>query len=61
MEISQVDGDSVETGSFNYTDSAAHRNSENVLVIWHHPTLAKEYATYWQRLWEEGEPYRARY
>lgn len=56
-----VDGDTVETGSFNYTDSAARRNSENVLVIWHHPTLAKEYATYWQRLWEEGEPYRARY
>lgn len=56
-----VDGDTVETGSFNYTDSAAKRNSENVLVIWHHPTLAKEYTTYWQRLWEEGEPYRARY
>lgn len=56
-----VDGDTVETGSFNFTDSAARRNSENVLVIWHHPTLAREYTTYWQRLWEEGEAYHARY
>lgn len=60
-KILVIDGDTVETGSFNYTDSAARRNSENVLVIWHHPTLAKEYTTYWQRLWEEGDPYRARY
>lgn len=56
-----VDGDTVQTGSFNYTDAATRRNSENVLVVWHHPALAKQYNDYWLRLWGEGEPYVARY
>ena len=30
-----VDAETVELGSFNYSDAAAHRNSENVLVNWH--------------------------
>ena len=37
-----VDGETVVTGSFNYTWSAEHRNAENLLVI-HDPTLAAEY------------------
>lgn len=59
-KILVVDGDTVQTGSFNYTDSASRRNSENVLVVWHHPALAKQYGDYWLRLWGEGEPYVAR-
>jgi phosphatidylserine/phosphatidylglycerophosphate/cardiolipin synthase-like enzyme len=58
-KIMVIDGDSVETGSFNFTTSAAKRNSENVLLVWHHPALAKQYSVYWQRLWEESEPYAA--
>ena len=40
-----VDGRHVETGSFNFTVSAAKRNSENVLVLWNNPTLANRYIT----------------
>ena len=38
-----VDGDAVQTGSFNYTTSAATRNAENVLVVQDSPELAKAY------------------
>lgn len=52
-----VDEETVETGSFNFTDAAAKWNSENVLVIWRHPALAKQFTEYWTRLWEESEPF----
>jgi len=51
-----IDADTVQTGSFNYSGEARH-NSENVLVIWHHRALATQYNAYWQRLWEESEPF----
>lgn len=54
-----IDADTVETGSFNYSGEA-RRNSENVLVIWHHQALARQYNAYWQRLWEESDPYYKR-
>ncbi len=41
-----VDGETVVTGSFNYTWSAEHRNAENLLVI-HDPALAAEYTQNW--------------
>jgi phosphatidylserine/phosphatidylglycerophosphate/cardiolipin synthase-like enzyme len=50
-----VDGASVETGSYNYTESAAKRNAENVLVIWNAPGLAAAYAEEFERLWAESE------
>ena len=56
-KILLVDDDTIETGSFNFTQAAAKRNSENVLVVWHHPALAAQYMRYWQRLWDEGEDY----
>jgi len=34
-----ADRQTVEQGSFNYSDAAAHRNSENVLVNWGNPKL----------------------
>lgn len=34
-----VDGLHVETGSFNFTASAASRNSENVMVQWNAPSV----------------------
>jgi len=49
-----VDGATVQTGSFNYTASAATRNAENVLVLRHAPAIAAQYTTEWQRLWHEG-------
>ncbi|CAG9264387.1 Phosphatidylserine/phosphatidylglycerophosphate / cardiolipin synthase-like protein [Burkholderia diffusa] len=56
-----VDGESVETGSFNYSQAAARRNSENAIVIWRNPVLAKSYLEHWQSRWEQGVPYRSTY
>lgn len=49
-----VDGDTVETGSFNFTSSAEKRNSENAVVIWHLPSLAHSYLVHWQDRWNRG-------
>lgn len=56
-----ADGNTVQTGSFNYTASAATRNAENVLVIWGQPRLAEIYVTEWQRHWNHALPYSGRY
>jgi phosphatidylserine/phosphatidylglycerophosphate/cardiolipin synthase-like enzyme len=42
-----IDGDTVITGSFNYTYRAEHSNVENLLVI-HDPALAAQYARHWR-------------
>jgi phosphatidylserine/phosphatidylglycerophosphate/cardiolipin synthase-like enzyme len=49
-----ADGTAVQTGSFNYTSSAAQRNAENVLVVRNAPALAAQYGAEWRRLWDEG-------
>ena len=56
-----VDGRTVQTGSFNYSDAAARRNSENVLVNWDNPALAKAYLTHFERNQRQARPYRLRY
>lgn len=56
-----VDGTTVETGSFNYTSAAEIKNAENVLVIRGNPELANSYLKNWKQLWDEAEPYQARY
>ena len=55
-----VDGVTVETGSFNYTASAEHKNGENILVL-HDPAVAQRYGQEWDRLWAESEEMKARY
>jgi len=54
-----IDAKTVETGSFNYTAAAEQRNSENVLVLWETPELARLYGDNWQLLWDSAEPYAA--
>ncbi len=49
-----ADGDTVETGSFNYTSSAATKNAENVVVI-RDASLATSYTKEWRRLWDEAD------
>jgi len=49
-----VDGTAVQTGSFNYTSSAAQSNAENVLIVRNAPVLAAQYDAEWRRLWDEG-------
>ena len=55
-----VDGETVETGSFNFTAAASEKNAENVLVL-HDPTAAQQYAREWERLWGESEGMKAQY
>lgn len=56
-----IDGQHVQTGSFNYSAAAARYNYENVLVVRHHPTLAKHYLENWQQLFKEGKVYKSTY
>ena len=50
-----VDGQHVETGSFNYTFSAAERNAENALVVWNNADMAKRYEAEFERLFAEAD------
>jgi phosphatidylserine/phosphatidylglycerophosphate/cardiolipin synthase-like enzyme len=56
-----VDGQTVETGSFNYTRSAQARNAENVMVLRGEPAVARAYMAEWNRLWSESSVYAPRY
>ena len=56
-----IDGQHVETGSFNYSDAAAHHNSENVIVVWNNPELAKIYLKHWLSRYESGQEYSPTY
>ncbi|WP_215782059.1 MULTISPECIES: phospholipase D family protein [unclassified Paludibacterium] len=51
-----IDGKTVETGSFNYSQAAVKANAENVLLLWNVPSLAADYRREWQRLWAESQP-----
>jgi phosphatidylserine/phosphatidylglycerophosphate/cardiolipin synthase-like enzyme len=50
------DGETVITGSFNFTKQAENGNAENLLVI-HSQELAKVYAANWQKHFEHAERY----
>jgi phosphatidylserine/phosphatidylglycerophosphate/cardiolipin synthase-like enzyme len=52
-----IDKNTVETGSFNYTQNAEKHNAENVVVIKNNKKLTKEFMENWQKLWDEGEEY----
>jgi len=49
-----IDGESVETGSFNFTEAAVKHNAENALVLGHLQSLAQAYTEEWNRLWGES-------
>ncbi len=51
-----IDGRAVQTGSFNYTNAAAHNNAENVVYLRDVLGIAERYEHEWQRLWQEAEP-----
>lgn len=55
-----VDGNTVETGSFNFAPSAETTNSENVVVIRDMPEVSRQYIAHWQSRWELGVPYPQR-
>ena len=51
-----IDGKTVETGSFNYTRSAAERNAENAIAI-DDPELVEQYGREFVRLMNEAQDY----
>ena len=52
-----ADRQTVELGSFNYSDAAAHKNSENVLVNWGNPKLAEVYLRHFERNYAQAVRY----
>lgn len=54
-----IDGETVITGSFNFTRAAEEQNAENLLVI-HDPRLAAKYAQNWQQHLAHSEAYAGR-
>jgi phosphatidylserine/phosphatidylglycerophosphate/cardiolipin synthase-like enzyme len=55
-----VDGETLETASFDFTSSAESRNAENVLTL-HDATGAAQYGQEWERLWDESQRKTKRY
>ncbi|MFN7094007.1 MAG: phospholipase D family protein [Burkholderiales bacterium] len=56
-----IDGKTIETGSFNYSAAAAHKNAENVLVLWNVPQIAQRYEEQWDSYWQEATTLAAKY
>ncbi len=48
-----VDGNTVETGSYNFSRAAARKNSENVVVLKNMPDVAAQYLEHWQDRWNK--------
>jgi phosphatidylserine/phosphatidylglycerophosphate/cardiolipin synthase-like enzyme len=56
-KVQIADGRTLQTGSYNYSDAAARRNSENVIVHWDNPDLAMAYAEHFERNWRLSKPF----
>jgi phosphatidylserine/phosphatidylglycerophosphate/cardiolipin synthase-like enzyme len=52
-----IDGQSVQTGSFNYTAGANKRNAENVILLKDVPDMANKYLTDFEKLYSEGKEF----
>lgn len=51
-----VDAEAVLTGSFNWTESAQHKNVELLLII-DQPGAIKQFQELFERLWDGSEPF----
>ncbi len=49
-----IDGDILQTGSFNYTEAAENRNAENAITVIGDKPLINKYTREWSRLWDES-------
>ena len=54
-----IDGETVITGSFNFTKAAQEQNAENVLIV-RDQVLAGRYAQNWQAHAQHSQPYIGR-
>jgi len=59
-KIILIDGQTLITGSFNFTNQAEHSNAENLLVIRDHPKLYAAYEQNFQHHLGHSEPYSGR-
>ena len=60
-KVMVADRETVELGSFNYSDAAARRNSENVLVNWRNPKLAAVYLGHFERNYRQARGFQMQY
>lgn len=56
-----ADERTVQTGSFNYSKAAAKSNSENVVVVWNNPALAKSFLVHWEDRWNKAVASKSNY
>jgi phosphatidylserine/phosphatidylglycerophosphate/cardiolipin synthase-like enzyme len=54
-----IDGETILTGSFNFTNAAREKNAENVLMI-RDPTLAAQYTQNWDAHRQPSQAYVGR-
>ncbi len=59
-KIMIIDGHTVITGSFNFTNAAEYKNAENLLVV-NSEELAKLYIANWNKHRRHSHPYEPRY
>jgi phosphatidylserine/phosphatidylglycerophosphate/cardiolipin synthase-like enzyme len=57
-KIMIIDGNTILTGSFNFTKAAEQQNAENLLSI-RDAALAEQYTANWQKHLQHSEPYEA--
>jgi phosphatidylserine/phosphatidylglycerophosphate/cardiolipin synthase-like enzyme len=60
-KVMVADRETVELGSFNYSDAAARRNSENVFVNWRNPKLAAVYLAHFERNYLQARGFQTQY
>jgi phosphatidylserine/phosphatidylglycerophosphate/cardiolipin synthase-like enzyme len=58
-KVMVIDGETVLTGSFNFTKAAQEKNAENVLII-RDKALAAQYTRNWQAHAQHSQPYVGR-
>jgi phosphatidylserine/phosphatidylglycerophosphate/cardiolipin synthase-like enzyme len=51
-----IDGKTLITGSYNFTNQAEHENAENIVIIKGHPELINAYRTYFFQHREHAKP-----
>ncbi|EMQ1187850.1 TPA: phospholipase D family protein [Klebsiella variicola subsp. variicola] len=56
-----ADKRNTEVGSFNFSRAADRSNSENVLVVWDDPVVARSYLNHWASRWAQGTDWKSTY
>src|SRR5205814_3972748 len=59
-KIMLIDGQTIITGSFNFTTNAEQHNAENLLVIRNRPELYQAYQNNFRHHYEHSQPYQGR-